>query len=201
MAPTTVRQPPPHPSARAMEGPGWPSSRRCRTAPPHVWGREGPDRGSSAVRRTTSTYAGKTDGDEDTRLLLRDGPPHAWGRPNPRSRRLPGQTPTGVGRATRASTSPPAPWTEPQLCGEETHATLGVLAGTERLRMSGQHDSYPADVHCPLDGPPRVWGVRGLNVIAVPDLGYTPTHVGKTASSNCTRRQPRNDPHVREEGP
>lgn len=65
--------------------------------------------------------------------------------------------------------------------------------------MSGQHDSYLADVHCLLDGPPRVWGVRGLNVIAVPDLGYTPTHVGKTASSNCTRRQPRNDPYVRGE--
>ena len=108
-------------------------------------------------------------------------PPHAWGRPYHSGDiyRLVRNTPTCVGKTSRAFTFSPVSQKHPHMRGED-RANLTERAAT-------------------LETPPHAWGRQRPQSLLELFLRNTPTCVGKTAASMLMVSTPRKHPHMRGE--
>src|SRR5579883_500157 len=191
-----------HPHARG-EGASCQRERCFRHgSPPRTWGRLSELHNRVRIARFTPTHVGKArpvrqvslasavhphargEGavDEQSPTRVTGSPPRTWGRLLGRSRdeepcRF---TPTHVGKACSTSSHPPAWPVHPHARGEGSFAPSSFVA--------------------PHGSPPRTGGrlgVLGMNTFAPP---FTPTHVGKAASTSCIPAARAVHPHARGEG-
>ena len=108
-------------------------------------------------------------------------PPHAWGRPMtaPRSLQGSGNTPTCVGKTNTFWQVWNAERKHPHMRGEDNIAMSFVLPQIET--------------------PPHAWGRHAKVSLERPKKGNTPTCVGKTEVSACTKASWWKHPHMRGE--
>ena len=173
----------------------------ARETPPRAWGRLCKRPGKLPAFGNTPTSVGKTPaprslcppalkhpherGEDELYFpqarLAKETPPRAWGR------RMgyaggscrEGNTPTSVGKTVTGAAMWPPLWKHPHERGED-------------------YRSFTApDARC--ETPPRAWGRRRLIQHFLPELGNTPTSVGKTWSGCPVRFPGQKHPHERGE--
>ncbi len=110
-------------------------------------------------------------------------PPRAWGRDTSLllSKRIDGNTPTGVGKRFSSLFSRASRQKHPHGRGEEDHK-----AAKEKIRA---------------ETPPRAWGRVSPAPATCAETGNTPTCVGKTCAHQVDRFSPQKHPHGRGEEP
>ena len=116
-----------------------------------------------------------TRGEDATRtrryVLEEETPPHTWGRPQ----RLMvmgmalGNTPTHVGKTGNRSAIYRSKWKHPHTRGEDVVSSIGK--------------------RWILETPPHTWGRPLSRAVDIPELGNTPTHVGKTLGRVGSHRE------------
>ena len=171
--------------------------------PPHAWGRPVKLTTGFTYTRNTPTCVGKTSPHparqnlnkkhppmrgEDQVILIQlikklETPPHAWGRPDEDGRigKVPGNTPTCVGKTEDKKRAVHSPKKHPHMRGEDM-----PLVSLQRL---------------PKETPPHAWGRLLAVDRALKCLRNTPTCVGKTTGLTLPLNKNWKHPHMRGEDP